>query len=563
MMLIHLYIHEHKAIRRLNVPINGRFACRVSPREAIEVEECAASWDFYNGYACSAIIGVNGSGKSTVLDFISAFDKDSESVLLAIFFDAKTDTYNFCYANSTPELFGDVRADKKFRQVLKVERFFAHNNVQVVSINTLPPASAFLAGVSEAKEKAYIKNLISGEVLKSEGRKKKYFDQIFSYLRNYPYAERLDEPCFGFSFPGAPQGMWDKLYAVLDRERFEQAAVSDVMRLNTISFELEDCTAHEVFHCLVRTNIPSILNLISKRAFGVSASFDLLAIAFFKYYVSPQGEAIHHKVELAVREVLRDMRLADEKLAAQGAIDELENNLLEQLWSIWDSYQALVEVILYQCYDGEHLNLKQVKVEDYGTITSLIDAINKLPRNLSAGITWGWQGVSSGELAKMHIFSQLYGYLERAASSARPIILIDEADLYLHPEWQRTFLSDMLRMFGLIEAYKPGFKPQLVISTHSPIIVSDFLARDITSINRDEFGGFTLGKSSGFGCSVVDIYMQDMHLSSTFGEHARRRLTHLIEAAKNNSLSEKDRELIAEVSSETVKGFLLSYDKNQ
>ena len=50
------------------------------------------------------------------------------------------------------------------------------------------------------------------------------------------------------------------------------------------------------------------------------------------------------------------------------------------------------------------------------------------------------------------------------------LLLIDEIDLYLHPEWQQEFISVLLNE---LEKQFPDKKIQLVFSTHSPLLLSD------------------------------------------------------------------------------------------
>ena len=87
-------------------------------------------------------------------------------------------------------------------------------------------------------------------------------------------------------------------------------------------------------------------------------------------------------------------------------------------------------------------------------------------------------GMSSGERALQNLLSWLnllsdYGDLmgDSGASLHKDLILlIDEMDLYLHPDWQRRFLNNLLKNLG-----RPfgGFNIQLIFATHSPLCLSD------------------------------------------------------------------------------------------
>ena len=62
------------------------------------------------------------------------------------------------------------------------------------------------------------------------------------------------------------------------------------------------------------------------------------------------------------------------------------------------------------------------------------------------------------------------------------ILLIDEMDLYLHPEWQRTFLVRLIREL----AHFGRRKIQIIFATHSPLCLSDVPRENIVYLSRDD-----------------------------------------------------------------------------
>lgn len=63
---------------------------------------------------------------------------------------------------------------------------------------------------------------------------------------------------------------------------------------------------------------------------------------------------------------------------------------------------------------------------------------------------------------------------ENAPSETPGIVLIDEIDLHLHPEWQLHILNDLTSVFGRI---------QFIVSTHAPLILSSLQDGEILSIS--------------------------------------------------------------------------------
>lgn len=92
-------------------------------------------------------------------------------------------------------------------------------------------------------------------------------------------------------------------------------------------------------------------------------------------------------------------------------------------------------------------------------------------------------GTSSGENALLSLWADLYGIWEDLKKgSGRSggqipdcntlLLILDEADLSLHPRWQRMYmkwLTAFCRRYFL-----PMINIKLIVTTHSPIILSDF-----------------------------------------------------------------------------------------
>jgi hypothetical protein len=64
---------------------------------------------------------------------------------------------------------------------------------------------------------------------------------------------------------------------------------------------------------------------------------------------------------------------------------------------------------------------------------------------------------------------------ERAIKDTTGVVMIDELDLHLHPNWQRHVVSDLKRAF-------PGI--QFVATTHSPFIVQSLASDELINLDR-------------------------------------------------------------------------------
>ncbi|SFM97291.1 AAA family ATPase [Rugamonas rubra] len=99
-------------------------------------------------------------------------------------------------------------------------------------------------------------------------------------------------------------------------------------------------------------------------------------------------------------------------------------------------------------------------------------------------------GLSSGAYALLSQFTKIEEAIKRKKSSNAAhrhlLLLIDEGDIFLHISWQQKYV-DYLNRF--VEKIKNTFfeDVQIVLTTHSPVLMSDFPRDCIVAINENMF----------------------------------------------------------------------------
>lgn len=68
----------------------------------------------------------------------------------------------------------------------------------------------------------------------------------------------------------------------------------------------------------------------------------------------------------------------------------------------------------------------------------------------------------------------------RISENTGALLLFDEGDLFYHPEWQREFVGDIIDMVSTCA----GEDMQIVFTTNSPFMMSDMLREDIVTLTR-------------------------------------------------------------------------------
>ena len=184
--------------------------------------------------------------------------------------------------------------------------------------------------------------------------------------------------------------------------------------------------------------------------------------------------------------------------------------------------------------DSFYFDLTQKQHRD--VLKKFLDSYMKIMR-LTPFIFMNIRAQSSGEEKFIELFSRMYYVLymrERLENQhkneiqnklSKPLdihLIIDEADLYLHPEWQRYWLSEFLDLTTIIlkkiYRYKKP-KVQLLFSTHSPFIITDLPQNNIVLLDFDKNQTQVLNnhKVSPFGANLYDLLSNGFFIKNSIG----------------------------------------------
>ncbi len=119
------------------------------------------------------------------------------------------------------------------------------------------------------------------------------------------------------------------------------------------------------------------------------------------------------------------------------------------------------------------------------------------------------------------------------------ILFIDEADLTYHPEWQRQFISIITEFLPQIytDPYYDGSgsgckEIQIILSTHSPLILGDFPSASVTYLRKHENGTNQIDdcrQLTTFGENLYTILRDSFYLKNgAVGEFARRKIEQVL-----------------------------------
>ena len=560
MKLAYIYIQSHKGLENIAIPINGSHKCSYASGK-LTLEFCPSELDYYQGLHCSAIIGKNGVGKSTILDFLEVAYRGTDSSGIIVWFDTKTEKYYVCPINlyvtevSVISL-QDFVVEKNISLIIKRHKIklIKANNLTGVESNDF---------ASQRRSNTFIHDMsLSQYVNGSRKVVAQRTNRLIKYFNNSPSFNTLDQPKIKFTFKFGSSSTAYLKSLLNDQDFVEQHINSDLNlkklqhsylhydQLNSVDLSVYESIDSQ----LVRANLLSICSYLSKLPTLGNINRDLL---FIELLICFYEDGLTSK---NVSNILTKSKYPYVSLP-NDAYEKSSDFILCAYHQVIDIINKISNIIYMHIRRSASYTVDELSTFDANLIIKLTSTISSLPSSMLSNFKYGWNGFSTGEFAKLNIFSELYAYIhdQKTDKIKSHLIVMDEVDLYLHPDWQRTFFSELLEF---VKVEFPEDSVQVILSTHSPIIISDFLPEDIVSLERCE-GETKLIESFGFASNITDLYIHGMHLSSTFGKHSKKAINQLLTHARTGDLTEEDLLLIEKIKSENIKNMLLSnHDKN-
>lgn len=174
----------------------------------------------------------------------------------------------------------------------------------------------------------------------------------------------------------------------------------------------------------------------------------------------------------------------------------------------------------------ESLNELQIiyKLKQYDLVKSMNCKFHKKGSEVMS------DDLSSGEFAILSIILSISAVVD----NSNTIILLDEPELSLHPNWQMTLIDNLDRALA-------GLCCHLVIATHSHMLVSDLPMKRsaVIQLGKDENGELIADKISEctYGWSAEEVLLKVFKTATDRNRYFGERIGKLLEQMGNNSIS--------------------------
>lgn len=226
----------------------------------------------------------------------------------------------------------------------------------------------------------------------------------------------------------------------------------------------------------------------------------------------------------------------------------------DEIKKIKDYIMFIIDMIdeTYKEHNAFKISLSKNGKLNYKKLDKIIDSSKLFEINLFNDIFTIEYDInkSTGEQAILTTFSRIYNIIIKDKLKYEKIILLlDEPDIYMHPEWQRKFLSMFIEF---IQTTFEGKKFQIILTSHSPFVASDLPRENIIFLDKDDNGKCKVVNSSEkkktFGANIHTLLSDGFFMESSLGEFARSKISWVMETL-NKDIADirKDEKKIKEI----------------
>jgi predicted ATPase len=164
--------------------------------------------------------------------------------------------------------------------------------------------------------------------------------------------------------------------------------------------------------------------------------------------------------------------------------------------------------------------------------------------------------LSSGESQSTHSLNAIYYHLRNIDSMNREQLdfdyeyvnlILDEVELYHHPEIQRTYLYRLLEGIKALKLKKiKGIN--IIFATHSPFILSDIPSNNILRLKE---GNPVSDHTQTFGANIHQLLHNDFFLENGFiGEFAKSKIEEVVDFLRLKKWNNDEDKINARIASE-------------
>ncbi|MCJ0846346.1 AAA family ATPase [Bacillus cereus] len=559
MQILYLWINQKKYLENISLNFGGEFSFDIKDENLTLERNPAFIKDFFYTKnflntnckinSVTGIVGENGTGKSTILESIMNLIEERHTIDFDFFITYKNqDNYYFDF-HIQDELIYEKNAINKQSTILFKDACFNYLNItespfQAIFFSNVYDMKADLNNNKKtirtfdistnklAQNRSYLKTEIYNQIMFT-----KKFEHDLKMNEKINIPKEIQIKMNRFYFPTRPI-LSDTLLNVSDETNFYNN------RLDFLSILYAN--TYTSFYA-------NILSRLEKSPYNLQKK----VIQEIKPDIITGLKTLDSKADIFKSSYL-SFRKSIQNTLKNKKKNKLDystiHNFLKELDSYHGEIKEFITILSSWKIITRNKNEFYVKSND-PNIPQLLNLYencnNPLPK-----IEMHWSQLSSGEYAFLSLFSRFNSIEEQLKNNS--LILIDEGDLYFHPQWQKDWLYTFMDIISYM--YKDK-SIQIILTTHSPFILSDLPSNNVIFLKKDTGNNICTvknleGNQLTFAANIHDLLTNSFFIhDGLVGKFAQNKINNLVDeiidsspekVRKNSSRIRKQIDIIGE-----------------
>ena len=158
-----------------------------------------------------------------------------------------------------------------------------------------------------------------------------------------------------------------------------------------------------------------------------------------------------------------------------------------------------------------------------------------------------YYNMSTGEVNILKVMSYVK-WLQLNSSQGTCQLVVDELESGMHLEWSRSLINFLVNYINEIDKMG-GMKFQLIFTTHSPYMLSDIKPGNVIMLEKNQETGYSEGKilQNTFAKNIQEIMKENL-IDNIYGDFALAKINSMIERLNGEEEQEEnEEELLKEI----------------
>lgn len=557
MELLYIWIKEYRGIKKVGLNLSNEYRFHFDElKQHLSITTAENFIPFFfaeNISNLTAIIGENGAGKTTALRYIVEFLSDginNHNAKGSIIFFRRNDSFYY-YSDLEIEISG-------LNNLVPFERISDSNKIRhyattVFLSNAFDPTSYYSHDYLH-RQLGKTKNLSTQYLLYADYQNRTgqdAFNNTLTYLQRFSSfaAEELirivrllrwlnNKESRGHAFPVKPPEYLNISLKFNENKEFK----SELEAIARAAEKYFNITRSEKNKFLLQVFLASMYHFINEIKFIsgpeiIADAYGKVPALILEYFESKEyNNHPENSVVPEMHEIFYSILRKDQFSILSDRISQIQ------------SFLELLDVFVHkkgvQVLRGSNCISVALTKTNKAALEELVEEYYQKER-IAGYVDFyfshqpgGESSLSSGEYAMLTVFARLNSM---KIESRKPLlILMDEAELALHPQWQKVFIYHFV---DFISERFAAYQVQIIITAHSPFILSDMPPHCVVLLKKGDHHTIVVDslelKRETFGANIHELFTDSFFLQDgLMGEFARHKIQDLIkEINERNTIS--------------------------